>query len=716
MGVTLLRCLLCCFLVSVQLAMATSFDVAPFQQQIHRAYRPEGPELAAGVSKLVHNESDAVFALTDEGVFCVEESVWHAQEFAPEKRPFGGLPWYESLQGEGVTKEAVRDVATRNGEIAVAASSGLYLGDGDRWTLALPHAGNRRWAPVDVRAVVFDRHGQLWFACPQGVGRRDADGVWTLFTGKEGLPYNDFTAMAAGPDGVWFGTTNGAIHFTEGNWEFRQGRRWLLDNHVKDVTVTSDGHAWFATEQGVSCIAREPMTLAKKAARYEAQIDQYHRRTKFGYVTNARMTSPDALESATASPSDNDGHYTGIYLASASLGYAATGNPALKEKAHRAFDALAFLSEVTQGGSHPAPKGFIARCVRPTDGPNPNEQYSHAYDRKRRERDARWKQMDRRWPTDATGEWYWLCDSSSDELDGHYFGYGTYFDRVCETEAERDRVRAVVRRVTDHLIDNGYYMVDYDGQPTRWGHFAPDSLNRDGQWWFESGLNAQSILTYLQVAHHVTGDAKYRQHYLKLAWDEGYAMKTVTTPKIQFGPGSLGQGDDNMAYMNYYHLIRYETDPKLLSMYYNSIYWYWHIEKYERNPYFNFIYAACVDGKSRTDQWRTIDLSPPREYMAYGVDTLKRFPLDLVDYGLSNAHRIDVIPLGDHTQGAFSGQHEGEGHGHDGLVFPIDEQHALIWGEDPWHLDHKGNELRLRDPVPYLIAYYMGLAHGFIVE
>ena len=59
---------------------------------------------------------------------------------------------------------------------------------------------------------------------------------------------------------------------------------------------------------------------------------------------------------------------------------------------------------------------------------------------------------------------------------------------------------------------------------------------------------------------------------------------------------------------------------------------------------------------------------------------------------------------------------EGEGHGHDGLVFSIDEQHALIWGEDRWHLEHKGNERRLRDPVPYLIAYYMGLAHGFIVE
>jgi hypothetical protein len=52
----------------------------------------------------------------------------------------------------------------------------------------------------------------------------------------------------------------------------------------------------------------------------------------------------------------------------------------------------------------------------------------------------------------------------------------------------------------------------------------------------------------------------------------------------------------------------------------------------------------------------------------------------------------------------------------DGLVFPIDENHALTWGEDPWYLEHAGRPDRLRSPVSYLIAYYLGLAHGFITE
>ncbi len=54
---------------------------------------------------------------------------------------------------------------------------------------------------------------RLWFASQQGVGCLD-DGKWQLYTGKEGLPFNDFTRAAAGKAGVvWFGTTMGAIRY-----------------------------------------------------------------------------------------------------------------------------------------------------------------------------------------------------------------------------------------------------------------------------------------------------------------------------------------------------------------------------------------------------------------------------------------------------------------------------------------------------------------------
>lgn len=323
--------------------------------------------------------------------------------------------------------------------------------------------------------------------------------------------------------------------------------------------------------------------------------------------------------------------------------------------------------------------------------------------------------MEPRWPVDESGEWYWKCDSSSDELDGYYFGFGIYYDRVCETDDEKARVREVVRRMTDHIIEHDFTLVDHDGKPTRWAHFAPDDLNRNSDWWVERGLNSSSILTYLTVAHHITGDRKYRDVFMLLANDHGYAMNLMTQPKAVLAPGAFGQADDNMAFMNYYHLIRYETDPMLLNMFQNAMYYHWRVEKYELNPFFNFVYAACCLGKTRTDPWGTKDLSPEGAWLEESVDTLKRYPLDLIDWPISNAHRIDMLPLMDHTRDPGGG-HRGAGHRVDGKVFRIDENHAVYWGDDPWALTGSGNGTRLREGVSYLLAYYLGLVHGYIVD
>ena len=689
--------------------------VGAFAQQIHRAYTVEQGLPDNDVRRIGKDAHGAIVAVTARGNAVFDGVQWQPQTvldpvLPPEaglgKRPLARL---RRLAGAGVM---IRAVAEYQGEVAVAADRGLYLGEGGRWRMALPRQGALRWAPVDVRAVAYDASGTLWFAAPQGVGRRLSEEAWELFTGSDGLPYNDFTCMAAGPGGVWFGTANGAIHYRDGSWAFRQGRRWLLDNYVRDIAVDAEGRAWIATARGVSCLAEQPMSLARKAAFYEDEIEKYHRRTRFGYVAPAELAAPGDKRTAVPVFTDNDGHFTGLYLGAASLGYAATGREKLKRDAANAFRALAFLSEVTQGGAHPAPNGFIARSVKPTSEPDPNPQFDLAYDLRRKEADSLWKVIQPRWPINASGEWYWKNDSSSDELDGHFFGYAIYFDRVCQTETEKNEVREVVRRIIDHILAHGYNLVDYDGLPTRWGHFSPDDLNRNEAWCDERGLNSFSILTYLSIAHHITGDPKYREAYLELALDHGYGMNGMTQPKCLPGPDSAGhQPDDNMAFMNYYHLIRYETDPKLLSMFQHAIHHHWAYEKRERNAFANFIYAACCLGKVRHDQWGPTDLSPSKPCFDDGIDTLKRYPLDLVDWPMSNAHRIDRAPLRDEL-----GQPSGAGGRNDGQVFPIDERHETYWDLDPWALAYNGNGTRLREGVPFLLAYYLGRAHGFLDE
>lgn len=82
---------------------------------------------------------------------------------------------------------------------------------------------------------------------------------------------------------------------------------------------------------------------------------------------------------------------------------------------------------------------------------------------------------------------------------------------VAKTEAERAPVREHVRAMGDHFLAHGFNYVDHDGMPTRWGYFDPASLNHNHDFWGERGMNSLSILAYLKVVSHITGDPKYDQ-------------------------------------------------------------------------------------------------------------------------------------------------------------------------------------------------------------
>jgi hypothetical protein len=95
------------------------------------------------------------------------------------------------------------------------------------------------------------------------------------------------------------------------------------------------------------------------------------------------------------------------------------------------------------------------------------------------------------------------------------------------------------------------------------------------------------------------------------------------------------------------------------------------------------------------------------------LDSLRRFPVDLVDWGLVNSHRLDLQPLPDHVRPDSAGRH---GLRHDGKVLPIDERMVFHWNHDPYQLDYAGSGTRLADGTSFLLPYYMALHHRIIVE
>jgi hypothetical protein len=578
--------------------------------------------------------------------------------------------------------------------------------------------------PSDDVLEVSVRDGAVWARTAAG-GARFAGGRWSAaaypasaaaaadwkrYQGAEGVPYDDFTSMAAGPPGeVWLGTRRGAVHFDGRNWEYRQGLRWLPHDEIRSVAVDPQGNAWFATPKGVGLIARRPMTFDEKARFFENEIDKRHRRTPYGYVDSVNLARPGDTSQWTQHDSDNDGLWTSMYGAGECFAYGATRDPLARKRAQAAFEALRFLGTVTQGGSHPAPKGFVARTILPVGGPNPNLTHTPERDRQTQAtRDRLWKVIAPRWPTSADGRWYWKTDTSSDELDGHYFFYAAYYDLVAESPAEKQAVRAHVAALTDHLIEHGFNLVDHDGKPTRWGVFSPEKLNHDRNWWEERGLNSLSMLAYLRTAEHITGEARYGAAARELIDKHAYAAN-VMIPKTNAGPGSGNQSDDEMAFMTFYCLLRYEKDPALRQLFGLAFSQRWTMERPELNPLFNFLYAAAVKGVEFSDAFETVPLAPAGAWLEESIDTLRRYPLDRLNWGLSNSHRRDVAPLPEYARGR-----PGRGSRRDGRVLPIDERYVDKWNHDPWALDHGGDGRRLADGASFLLPYYLGRYHKFV--
>ncbi len=528
-----------------------------------------------------------------------------------------------------------------------------------------------------AKGLAFDPDGKLWIGGLGGVTIRGKHGKEKELRPADGIPSSYVNTVRLSPDSVmWVGTQTGIVRYSpDGTSSLRFSRRWLLHNQVNDIAFDKDGNAWIATEAGVSVIRRRPMNLAGKSDFFYDNLMRRHIRAPW---IAGQAYLPVAGDTTVFQPEDddNDGEYTGNYLAMESFRYAATGDPQAKENAKKAFQFLKQLREITEL------EGFFARTIIPSDWTkmhDENRTYTETEIAERLVEEPRFKPVEKRWHLSSDGKWLWKGDTSSDEMCGHMFGYYCYYTLAAD-EAEKKEIAAHVAAIVDYLIKHNYNLTDVDGKPTRWSVWSPDQLNRDPEWLPDRNQNSMEILAFIKLAYHVTGDEKYQEEYLRLIDQERYLdnMKQVTKQN----PAWFIYFDVVLQVYLYPILLGAEKDEKLLQFYREHMDEWFELRRADHNPLINFLYNYCRQN---------------REELTNSVAFLRDTPLDLVDWPIDHSIREDVqivrTPVLEDLQVSE--------------LPPASIRMTVRWDKNPWTLAG-GNPHVEREPVFWLLPYWMG--------
>lgn len=555
--------------------------------------------------------------------------------------------------------------------LIIALSTGIQAQDRYLQRSASQHTAAEFQALTKGRMTIHRaaRDGE-YRAIENGVIRELPNGRIEAVPRSGVLPVSPVTVIRRADDQtLYLGTAKGLIRYSTAEGEvpirYLAGRRWLADDRVLGIglgernAATGENEIWVETPAGFTRISERLMTLAEKARIFEERIRLRH--VRYGMTSDSILTRPGDTSSNRTVSSDNDGLWTALYVAAEAFRYRVTGEAEARDFARQGMQALIRLEEITGNPGFPA-RSIIRKGedIQPTDG---------------------------EWHDTADGLWRWKADTSSDEIAGHYFVYPIYYDLVAD-EAEKAKLRQVITRITDHILDHDYQLVDLDGKRTLWGWWGPTAIWDDAT---ETGLRALHLLAHLRVASYMTGNLRYQQAYDELITRHRYHLLT-RNQKINY-PGYVNHSDDELAFISYYPLLQYEKDPRLREAYLDSLDRAWQVERPERVPLWNFIYAA---GSKKAEYDR-----------AESIRTLREIPLDQIEWTVTNSHRADVPR--DLLADRF-------GRPQSLSVLPYDELPMSKWNGNPYRLDGGSGGRREDDGAYFLLPYWMGRYHQLIGE
>jgi hypothetical protein len=562
-----------------------------------------------------------------------------------------GVAWVKEGKANRVDwKEgAIRGIDSVEGHFYVIGEKGVFTFDGGSINRVFEGDGATSVSQLKDDILVGTTNGYFRLKDQSHFTKLPSTHITRLITDGENL-------LGATKRGIWKQTA-------ENHFSYFASRRWLDRDDVVDIQIDSKGNIWALTERGLNRIEFRMMTLAQKAQWYDNKIRQRH--IRYGFCAELHLKTPGDITTEEMIDTDNDGTWSNYYMASQAFRYGATGDEMARRNAWETFEALERLEAI-----NPL-KGFPARTFERVG----------------------FKVSDPdRWHAVGDGIWDWKSHTSSDEIIAHGFGSSVLYEVAAKTEAEKKRIATFVGKVLDHIIRNNWYLIDVDGKPTLWGRWNPEYVNGYPFSVFDRRLNSAEIIGLLQFGYKITGKEIYKEKAEELIEKHGYLENIMSpmsaiaqSPQVHMGiemGDEWNHSDDLLGFDSYWVLYHFAFNDELRKKYAATIQDHWKVERVERNPLWNFIYAST--GADDCD-------------VAGAVWTLRGFPMDMIDWTVQNSHRQDITKKGPN----FRHQQLEE-------LLPPYERRMTRWNAQPFILDGGNGGATELAGDEFLLPYWMG--------
>ncbi len=202
----------------------------------------------------------------------------------------------------------------------------------------------------------------------------------------------------------------------------------------------------------------------------------------------------------------------------------------------------------------------------------------------------------------------------------------------------------------------------------------------------DRGINGLEALTFMRIAHGLTGDEKFEEGYQELV-RLGYAENTIRQ-KNTFPPETIAPWDDNLAFRSYYILLQYTDDPASRSVFLRSLARTWEVKRIEEVPWYNYVYGAITGNDCENKQ---------------AVQHLHDWQLDCVEHNFTNSFRDDLM-----TKKGYVVYEQG--------TRAISPRESVVNRNSRYAMRHDGgaNSKRAMEPSAFIRDYWMGRYHGLI--